>query len=132
MKRVFYLFLKNYGIYPVILVVMLLSCVPPRQVTEQPALPALSVIPRPVSGETRTGYFSLPPDLRILYTDSTLEFSAKYLQDFIQSQTSSVVEITFKGQKQHDNNAVILSLDKNIEHPEGYRLQVNQNIQIQG
>ncbi|UCF62783.1 MAG: family 20 glycosylhydrolase [bacterium] len=125
-------FWKGHRIYPFIFSGILLSCFPPQQVTEQPVLPELSVIPRPVSVETRPDWFSLPADLKIIYTDSMMEFTAEFLRDFIHSQISTMINIVITEEVPPDSGIIILSLDETIEHSEGYRLRVNQNIQIQG
>ena len=125
-------FLNRFRIYPVIFVAIFIFCFPPRQITEQPALPELSVIPRPVSVEIKDGYYALPPALKIYYSDPELQFSAEYLKEFIRTQINSVAELHFKNTIQQDSGIIFLSLSENIENPEGYQLRVNKNIHIQG
>lgn len=92
----------------------------------------LPVIPRPVSVKLLADSCRVTNPLIIYYSDEELGYSAEYLLDRLatlrhisgQSRLTSVIPA--------GNGAIILTLDKEVKHEEGYRLAIGENIQLAG
>lgn len=92
----------------------------------------LPVIPRPVSVKLLADSCRVTNPLIIYYSDEELSYSAEYLLDRLatlrhiagQSRLTSVIP--------PGNGAIILTLDKEVKHEEGYRLAIGENLQLAG
>lgn len=92
----------------------------------------LPVIPRPVRVKLLADSCRVTNPLIIYYSDEELGYSAEYLLDRLatlrhisgQSRLTSVIPA--------GNGAIILTLDKEVKHEEGYRLAIGENIQLAG
>lgn len=87
----------------------------------------ISIIPKPIEVDIKQLNFTLTNNTIIL-TDPDLIKQAELLKNLITPATGFDLIIKDLSERNGDNNAIILKIEKNeiISHPEGYQLDVSQ------
>ena len=90
---------------------------------ENPAVPALNVVPRPATLESRTGTFLLTGETRLLAADEESRKIATLFNDFLLEQHGLQLQIT--GTRPRSQNYISFSQAGSRGLPdEGYRLVI--------
>lgn len=92
----------------------------------------LPVIPKPVSVKLLADSCRVTNPLLIYYSDEELSFSAEYLMDRLAALSHISGQSSLTSMIPPGNSPIILTLDKEVKHEEGYRLVIGENIQLTG